>query len=463
MIKKLITTFLIFISTILAANAHIDIVYPTQKELTTYGDTIFISGNTNKNAIVEINSTPVELWENEFFVHVVPLEYGTNKIKIISRHDDIIEKKYIKVKKPRPSTLNKKFKKPEYIKNEEGVLYAKTIKDRATVRSEAKSNSTRITDLQKNVVLYLDGKLGDFYKIQEKGKTEFWIHKSNISEPIALSNRIKLTIKDKKQYSDDDYDYLKFYLSRPVLFTTEHKKDRITLTLYDEENFEYSYEFDSPILGYDFFYEENNLIFKKAKFKKSKDELCPLNGINIFIDAGHGGKEKGTIGPSRVLEKDINLDITKYLIKLLTQAGANVTYSRIDDREVDLYDRVKQAQNNNALISLSIHCNSLPYNKNPYAKHGTEAHYYNENAKLLAEIIKFNLANDLSIKDNGIHKSSFALTRATNPVSVLVEVAYMINPNEYILLKNTQFRKNVAKSLKKSIEEYILLLQSKKL
>jgi len=316
---------------------------------------------------------------------------------------------------------------------------------------------------RENVVLYLDGNLGDYYKIQEKGKTEFWIHKSNITEPISLSNRIKLTIKDKKQYSDENYDYLKFYLSRPVLFTTEQKKDKITLTLYDEENFEYSYEFDSPILGYDFFYEENNLIFKKAKFKKSEDELCPLNGINIFIDAGHGGNEKGTIGPSRVLEKDINLDIAKHLIKLLTQAGANVTYSRIDDKKVDLYDRVKQAQDSNALISISIHCNSLPYNKNPYAKHGTEAHYYNENAKLLAEIIKFNLANDLSIQDNGIHKSSFALTRATNPVSVLVEVAYMINPSEYILLKNTQFRKNVAKSLKKSIEEYILLLQSKKL
>ena len=105
----------------------------------------------------------------------------------------------------------------------------------------------------------------------------------------------------------------------------------------------------------------------------------------------------------------------------------------------------------------------MPYTKDPYKEHGTEAHYYNENAKLLGEIIKFNLANDLNIKDNGNRKSSFALNRETNPVSVLIEVAYMINPEEYMMLKNEAFRKNVAKSIKKSLEEYILYLKNKKL
>ena len=69
----------------------------------------------------------------------------------------------------------------------------------------------------------------------------------------------------------------------------------------------------------------------------------------------------------------------------------------------------------------------------------------------------------MNIKDNGNRKSSFALNRSTNPVSILVEVAYMLNPEEYILLRNETFRENVAKSIKKSLEEYILYLKNKKL
>ncbi len=470
MIRNIFITLILFIMCLIPVQAHIDIVYPTSKDLTINGETTFISGNTTTNAELKINSERIKLWGDGFFVHVVPLEYGSNKIKIESIHDGITEKEIIKVKRPRPEKKSeKKYKSPEYLKNEDGVLYTKTTKDRATIRNKASQYSKRITDLQKGVVLYLDGKKGDYYKIQESGKDEFWIHKSNISEPIKLSNRIQAKLKNTKQYEDELYDYQKFYLNYPVLYTSEHKDNKIFLTLYsvqgenNAKNFEYTYSFDNPVLGYEFYYEEQNLIFKKAKYPENIDENNPLQGLKIFIDAGHGGNEKGTIGPSRILEKDINLDIAKKLISLLKDVGADVSYSRIEDKQVNLYDRVELAKQGNALISLSIHCNSLPYTKNPYNQHGTESHYYNENAKLLSEIIKFNLANDLNIKDNGNKKNSLALNRSTNPVSVLVEVAYMINPEEYTLLQSEVFRRNVAKSIKKSLEEYILCLKNKKL
>ena len=471
MIRNILTTLLILIIFCIKASAHIDIVYPTQKELTINGDSVYISGNTTKNAKLEINSEPIRLWENNFFVHVVPLEYGTNKIKIESSHDGITEKEILRIKRNKPIKTNKKYKEPEFIKNEDGVLYAKTIKDRATVRNSYKTSSKRIIDLQKGIVLYLDGKQGEYYKIQESGDQELWIHKSNISEPVKLSGRIKAKIKGQKQFNDELYDYHKFYLNYPVIYNFEQKENKLKLTLFGVEdkekplskNYEYEYEFENPILGYEFYYEENVLVLKKAKFPENIDEENPLKNINIFVDAGHGGGEKGTIGPSRILEKDINLDIANKLIKELEAAGANISYSRNTDKQVGLYDRVDLAKNNNALISISIHCNSLPYTKNPYKMHGTETHYYNENAKLLGEIIKYNLANDLNIKDNGNRKSSFALNRSTNPVSILVEVAYMLNPEEYILLRNETFRENVAKSIKKSLEEYILYLKNKKL
>ena len=71
----------------------------------------------------------------------------------------------------------------------------------------------------------------------------------------------------------------------------------------------------------------------------------------------------------------------------------------------------------------------------------------------------YNLVKDLNLKDNGLKKSSFALNRSTNPISLLIEVAYMINPSEYKLLQNDTFQTNVAKSIKKSLEEYIISLK----
>ena len=65
-------------------------------------------------------------------------------------------------------------------------------------------------------------------------------------------------------------------------------------------------------------------------------------------------------------------------------------------------------------------------------------------ASVFAILRKYNL----NLKDGGIHKSSFALNRSTNPVSVLVEVAYMINPEEYILLQQPEFQKKQLNQLK---------------
>ncbi len=463
MIRNIFITTILLLFCTINAQARIDIVYPSANQATINAPSTYITGNTNKNASLTINSEKVKLWEGGIFVYNVPLEYGINKIKIKSIHSGIRENRVIIIKRNKPSAKTI-AKTPAYKQNTLGVLYAKTINDNSTVREKPSKSSQRVIDLPSNVILYLDGQQGEYYKIQEKGNRQFWIHKSNITTPVALAKRITPQIKNIKFYTDKKYEYYKFYLTHPVLYTLNQQGKSINLTMYGvknekgEDNYTYTINFDSPILGYDCYYEDNNLIFRKAKLPDFINISSPLQGIKIFVDAGHGGTEKGTTGPDRVYEKNINLDIAKNLIRMLKEAGSDVTYSRITDKNVGLRERVKTAKDNNVLISISIHNNSLPYGGNPYLTHGTEVHYYNENAKDLSLIIKTNLAKDLNIKDNGIHKSSFALTRQTNPVSVLVEAAYMQYPEEYIKLKNPQFRKEIAKSIKKSLEEYILSL-----
>ncbi|MBQ9245317.1 N-acetylmuramoyl-L-alanine amidase [bacterium] len=470
MIKKIFCILLYLIFVIPTVSAKIDVVYPTSKEITVNSDCMFFVGNTDKGAYFTVNSKPVKLWEDNFFVHVAPLEYGRNEIKFRSEINGVVDETVYVVKRNKVNLSYTGSANSSYEKiNTDGYMYTKTINDNSTVREKPSSSANRLVELQKGIPLYLEGKKGDYYKIAYTGDTQFWIHKSNVQTPVKIIEKQQPMLRAQRYYSNEMYDFATFHLTEPVMYTLTHQNNTIELTLYginsqDENgnitpNYKYKFTRNKNFLGYDCSYQDNDLTCRLAKLPENNTSN-PLNGLTIFIDAGHGGNEKGSVGPTRVYEKDINLSISKYLTEELKNSGVNVITSRTDDTQVKLYDRVDIAKKNNALISLSIHANALPNGKNPYLLHGTEVHYYNENAKALAEIIKNNLSHDLNLRDNGIHRSSFALDRATNPVSVLVEVAYMIHPEEYILLKNPEFQRNVAKSIRKSIEQYIGMLKN---
>lgn len=92
----------------------------------------------------------------------------------------------------------------------------------------------------------------------------------------------------------------------------------------------------------------------------------------IIIDAGHGGKDPGCIGHNNVYEKDIALDIALKFGKLLEDSvkGLKVLYTRKNDKFIELYQRAALANNNNADIFISIHCNYNPVN----TLHGFESY-----------------------------------------------------------------------------------------
>ena len=458
MYKKIFFTLAIVILISMPCFARLDVVYPSSKVVTVNSDSAFFLGNTDVGSILTINSVGVKLWEDNFFVHSVPLNMGRNEINITSLHNGETESVTYIVNRNKSASSGGVSSSYTHT----GLLSTKTKGRYATLRAKPSSYATRLIDLPKGVTIYLSGKQGNYYRVDSN--EEIWINKSDIETPVAISEKIEPQLLNKEFTSDEHYNYIKFTLSYPAMYTFKHNGKDLSLTIYgirnsDGNNYTYTYSTNSEIIGYDGYYEGNTLVFRIAKTLENSEGLSSLAGVRIFVDPGHGGSEKGSVGPTRVPEKDINLYISTYLIKYLKDAGAVVTTSRTYDTTVPLYDRVQKAKDDKALISVSIHANALPNGKDPYKTHGTEVHYYNENAKQLAEIIKNNLVYDVHLKDNGIHKSSFALDRATNPVSVLVEVAYMIYPEEYIKLKNPEFQEKVAQSIKKSLEQYIYMLK----
>jgi len=207
--------------------------------------------------------------------------------------------------------------------------------------------------------------------------------------------------------------------------------------------------------GYKYYYEGKTLVLRLRKPPQINSKH-PLKGKVICIDAGHGGTELGSVGPTAIPEKLINLEIAENLKKILEKKGAKVIMTRDSDKDVGLDDRVNIANSNEAQVIVSIHNNALPDGKDPYIEHGTSTYYYHSQSLPLAKSIQKSLVPVMGFKNLGVLHSSFVLTRPTEALSVLVEVGFMINPDEYNLLITPEFQKKAAIGISRGLENFFL-------
>lgn len=179
----------------------------------------------------------------------------------------------------------------------------------------------------------------------------------------------------------------------------------------------------------------------------------------VVIDPGHGGSEPGTdavYNGQQVLEKDINLAISLKLNTILQNAGVKTYMLRTGDQTVDLYERPEIANQLGASLYVSIHCNSFS-SSNAY---GTETHYdnndqsaeYGINSKRVAQIVQEELMKNLDTTDRKLKDGSkLVVLRKSNMPSVLVETAFMSNPDDLNRLMDDSFREKVAQAVANGI------------
>jgi N-acetylmuramoyl-L-alanine amidase len=193
-----------------------------------------------------------------------------------------------------------------------------------------------------------------------------------------------------------------------------------------------------------------------------------LADIKIVIDPGHGGCMSGATGRSGLMEKDVNLDIAKKLEALLQQAGANPTLTRSDDCELrpiavvngkslledrrsEVKTRAELANQLGADLLVSIHCNANPKGN----RSGTEVYYYSPRSQGLARSLQEELLKTLGRADGGIHVRDFWVLATANMPAVLVEVAYIDNPEEEKLLATEDFRALAAKGILLGLSRFV--------
>jgi N-acetylmuramoyl-L-alanine amidase len=214
----------------------------------------------------------------------------------------------------------------------------------------------------------------------------------------------------------------------------------------------------------------------------------------IVIDPGHGGHDTGTIGPSGLQEKDLVLDISLKLKKLIEdRLGSDVTLTRSDDTFIPLEERTAIANQNQADLFLSIHAN---YSRNQRVN-GVETFFLDfaisadaeeiaarENASAQKTIFELqDLVQQITLKekvdesrefantvqksmtahlqkarkgtkDRGVKQAPFIVLIGANMPSILSEVSFMSNPFDEKLLKSSKYRQRLAEALCRGIEAY---------
>ena len=106
--------------------------------------------------------------------------------------------------------------------------------------------------------------------------------------------------------------------------------------------------------------ETDNGVLLSTKIKKDKTLKKNIRDINVAIDAGHGGKYPGAVGPNNILEKDVTLLIAKELERTLRDTkGYHPIMIRNRDNTISLNDRYQSARKNGADIFISIHADGF--------------------------------------------------------------------------------------------------------
>ncbi len=207
--------------------------------------------------------------------------------------------------------------------------------------------------------------------------------------------------------------------------------------------------------GYDIDYSGNTLRIKIRRPPVPVSGTSVLAGITIAIDAGHGGDVKGAVGATGALEKDITIIIARHLENILKSKGAQVILTRTEDEGPYMSDRIDRILKSNSQLLVSIHCNSAGESSNPLLLCGVSTYYRQIGFKQLADIIYEKMLS-IGLPQFGIVGSfNFTLNSLTQVPNVLVETAFLSNPEEEMILLNDGFRKKAAEQIAVGLEEYI--------
>jgi len=233
--------------------------------------------------------------------------------------------------------------------------------------------------------------------------------------------------------------------------------------------------------------------------RESREQLAPLK--TIVLDAGHGGHDSGATGPTGLMEKDLVLDVTRRVAKLVeARLGLKVLLTRDADNFVTLRDRTSYANRQHADLFVSIHANA----HRDAAADGVETYFLSSEAtdstarqvaalengvvqleqptgrgsgqgqvdivkailwdlaqsefqvesSRLAEVVHDSMTQSLRISNRGVKQAGFYVLGGAAMPAILLEIGFVTNPREERKLKDTKYRDEIARAVFAGLAEY---------
>ena len=220
---------------------------------------------------------------------------------------------------------------------------------------------------------------------------------------------------------------------------------RLVISLQDSRQWGYEAGYDE----YDHFY----LDIKKPPKIAGGWFSSPLKHRTIMLDPGHG-PDLGAVGPTGYTEKDANMALALELGKQLRKKGAIVIYSRHDDEGISLRARKRMAEIVSPDVLLSLHHNAIPDGLDPAKSRGTSTYYYQPQSYELARLVQQELLETFGLNDFGLYYDNLAMCRPTQMPAILIEPAFMMHPEEEMLILSDSYRKKCAAAIVDALEDY---------
>ncbi len=212
--------------------------------------------------------------------------------------------------------------------------------------------------------------------------------------------------------------------------------------------------------GYNVSYDGNDTILLfRDKPQLSEKIFRPLTGLRIVVDPGHGANDVGAMGVPGITgptEKNVNLYAAHIAARLLEAMGAEVFMTRETDEDfLELHERVRFTEQHEADLFLSFHHNSASESIDPHRVQGTWVFYYNAISEDIAETYLQYIAEAAGRRAQGTENAYYVVCRNTLAPSVLLELGFMPNPQEYAEICNSQTMFSVARAVCEATVDYI--------
>lgn len=328
------------------------------------------------------------------------------------------------------------------------------------------------------VLLKVTGRYKDQYRVRLTPTLSAWIPQNLTRRDTVVKPPIQYLTTSWRTWGDNRFDYISIPLTERLPYRSwqEMNPSRIVVDILgattntnwitqfksttEIKNVDYEQLADEHLRvtiqlahsqhwGYRIRYEGRHLVIRV----KHQPEKLKLGELTVAIDAGHGGSNLGARGlRSKQWEKDLNLSIVLHLKKELENKGARVLMTRTNDTLFNNTDRIVHFRALQPDLLISVHNNAAG---DTTKTRGTSTYYKHIGYRPLSQAVLERLLEMGLVEYGNIGRFNFALNSPIEYPNVLVEGAFMSHPDDEALLTDDNFRKKMAKQIRKGVEDWL--------